>query len=367
MQPATWRRRPPRIWAPICRVPRECVRRGVFGVLQVGCQLSSFVHRPLAAVSLTGHDMFSLLWISVAAAPALNLTGNMKDRELHREICRSWDLPTNTTKAILLPLVRQHVGLAMPAEYVQPPRTLDASHGTAGCGLPATGGQYTLKVADPILGPIQRVYHLHVPTRYNKDAPTPLVIDFHAWGWDAESQLETSGVNQIADERTALVVYPEGYDDVVDPREEGSYSWNACGTTKWRNSTLGPTCQWIEDPSIPPADYPCHRSCQASVGCGQAGDEPVADGCDSSSCTDDTAFVMQLLDELEQNLCIDPRRIHATGMSNGTQSPLHSALSPPFPPVFLTSLVLARVRARVRACSLRRHNELRDSHRRFLQ
>jgi hypothetical protein len=37
----------------------------------------------------------------------------------------------------------------------------------------------------------------------------------------------------------------------------------------------------------------------------------------SSTCANDTLFVETLLDELEETLCIDRRRIHATGISNG--------------------------------------------------
>ena len=39
--------------------------------------------------------------------------------------------------------------------------------------------------------------------------------------------------------------------------------------------------------------------------------------CNWCTCHDDLAFIEQILDELEQNLCIDRNRIYATGMSNG--------------------------------------------------
>jgi poly(3-hydroxybutyrate) depolymerase len=90
-----------------------------------------------------------------------------------------------------------------------------------------------------------RRYHLHVPEGYAPSVPTPLVFDFHAYGWSATDQLETSGLNIVANRRTTIVAYPEGVDDVVCPAcDEGSYSWNACGATTWRQSALGPTCQW---------------------------------------------------------------------------------------------------------------------------
>lgn len=41
------------------------------------------------------------------------------------------------------------------------------------------------------------------------------------------------------------------------------------------------------------------------------------DTCSSSTCANDTLFVETLLDELESTLCIDRRRVHVTGISNG--------------------------------------------------
>lgn len=123
-------------------------------------------------------------------------------------------------------------------------------------------------------------------------------------------------MNSVADNRTVLVVYPDGLDDVVDPMQNGSKSWNSAGSTAWRSSALGPTCEWIDEPSVPKAGYPCMRTCQRAFGCDPDAPNEAA-GCDSSTCADDASFVGGLLDALEAALCVDRRRVHATGMSNG--------------------------------------------------
>jgi poly(3-hydroxybutyrate) depolymerase len=185
---------------------------------------------------------------------------------------------------------------------------------SAGCGgsgpVPSTG-RYSMRVEDPLLGWIDRPYEIHVPASYNHSVPTPLVLDMHAWGWDATSQRETNGMDSMSENYTYIMVYPEGEDDSF-PVGWGATSWNAVGTTTWRDSALGPTCQWYPDS----AEYPCHRSCQVKYGC----DDPSeygGSGCDCSSCTDDAAYILAVLEHLESELCVDRRRIHATGMSNG--------------------------------------------------
>ena len=202
----------------------------------------------------------------------------------------------------------------LPAAAAAPPRRPAAgAAGSPGCGRPPpASGVYTLPVVDPVLGPISRTYHLHVPEHYAPERRHMLVFDFHPWGWSAADQKEANGMDQIADERHAIVVHPEGLDDT--PAEDGSFSWNACGATTWRQSALGPTCQWATDPSVPNAGYPCHRSCQILHGCE---DEDNAAVCDCASCVDDAGFVLALLERMEELLCVDPLRIHATGYSNG--------------------------------------------------
>eukprot|EP01043_Picozoa_sp_COSAG02_P057708 COSAG02_NODE_7052_length_3208_cov_1.044709_5_plen_407_part_00 len=194
------------------------------------------------------------------------------------------------------------------------PRSAGNDNASPGCGQqPPASGVYEMPYIDPVLGDVTRTYHLHVPRDYDPTWLHSLVFDFHPWGWSAQEQREANGMDRVADLRSAIVVYPEGLDDT--PEADGSFSWNACGATTWRDSTLGPTCQWATDPSVPPAGYPCHRSCRLLHGC-EANDTEAA-ACDCASCADDDGFVLQLLERLEAQLCVDPMRIHASGYSNG--------------------------------------------------
>ena len=245
----------------------------------------------------------------------------MTDSQALAEVRRVWQLADSATDSSVRAEIRRRTLTQEPLPYARHP-TLHVPAASQGCGLtpPARGDELReLNVTDPTLGRVSRGYRLHLPEHYDADVPTPLIFDFHAWGWSSGDQLETTGMNKLADARTAIIVYPEGIDDVVCPDcDTGSFSWNACGATSWRDSSMGPTCQWELDPAIPPAGYPCHTSCAmlAEHGCDH-NDNRSAAGCDCATCADDGLFVEALLDVLEATLCIDTRRIHLTGMSNG--------------------------------------------------
>ncbi|MCC6299985.1 MAG: prolyl oligopeptidase family serine peptidase [Anaerolineales bacterium] len=114
---------------------------------------------------------------------------------------------------------------------------------------------------------IERTYILHVPASYDEDEPTPLVLAFHGGGGNAENQRRTSGFNDLADEKGFIVVYPNGSGRL----EDAILTWN------------GGTC------------------------CGYA----------STNQIDDVGFVRAVIAELQAEYNIDPKRIYATGMSNG--------------------------------------------------
>jgi polyhydroxybutyrate depolymerase len=116
-------------------------------------------------------------------------------------------------------------------------------------------------------GGLQRSYILHIPARYDDSQPIPLVFDFHGGGGNAESQMHVSGFNALADEKTFIVVYPNGSGLL----EDKILTWN------------GGTC------------------------CGYAVKHNI----------DDVGFIRALLVNIESSYKIDPRRIYATGLSNG--------------------------------------------------
>ena len=58
--------------------------------------------------------------------------------------------------------------------------------------LPNPGQSETvsISVTDPNLGEVERTFVIRLPSRYStdNDAETPLVLDFHGWHNDANSQ-----------------------------------------------------------------------------------------------------------------------------------------------------------------------------------
>ncbi len=108
---------------------------------------------------------------------------------------------------------------------------------------------------------VKRTAFLHVPASAKLDEPTPLVFNFHGYLGNGKQEADFSGMTPKSDEAGFILVYPDGTDS----------SWNAgdcCGAAVTNN-------------------------------------------------VDDVGFVRALVAELQTKLCIDPRRIYATGMSNG--------------------------------------------------
>lgn len=145
-----------------------------------------------------------------------------------------------------------------PAPPAPPPGGSSAS---APCsGKAALAGDLEWKVSS---GGRTRTVHVHVPTAYDATKPTPVVLNFHGFTSNALEQAGYSGMTRKADEARFIAVHPEG---VGSPQ-----SWNA-------------------------------GAC-----CGEAAESSV----------DDVAFVGAILDEVESKLCVDDKRVFATGMSNG--------------------------------------------------
>ncbi|MCA9246883.1 MAG: hypothetical protein KDA42_07195 [Planctomycetales bacterium] len=111
-----------------------------------------------------------------------------------------------------------------------------------------------------------RSYTVHVPPKYAREQPIPVVLVFHGGGSNVEQMIDYCGMNELADRESFLVVYPAG-----TGRVEGILTFN------------GGNC------------------------CGYAQRQNV----------DDVKFVAALLDDLATVARLDERRIYATGMSNG--------------------------------------------------
>jgi polyhydroxybutyrate depolymerase len=117
---------------------------------------------------------------------------------------------------------------------------------------------YTLQVDGE-----ERSYFVHVPPQYDGKKSFPVVLAFHGAETNGIIMAIHTGLNQKADEAGFIAVYPNG-----TGKSQLCLTWNV---------------GWPENPT---------RS-------------------------DDIAFVRKLLKDIESRAKVDPRRIYATGMSNG--------------------------------------------------
>jgi polyhydroxybutyrate depolymerase len=113
-----------------------------------------------------------------------------------------------------------------------------------------------------VVGGRTRSYSLHVPPSYDPGRPTPVVLALHPAAVNGAAMARLCGLNETADRHGFVAVYPNG---------TGSTPyflyWDAGGVRG--------------DPS------------------------------------DDVGFVAGLLDDLATAVHVDPKRVYATGMSNG--------------------------------------------------
>jgi polyhydroxybutyrate depolymerase len=111
-----------------------------------------------------------------------------------------------------------------------------------------------------------RSYLVHIPKSYDGTKAVPVVLAFHGGGSNAQVMVQFCGLNDKADQEGFIVVYPSG-----TGRLEKLLTFNA-------------------------------GNC-----CGYAMEQKV----------DDVAFTRALLDDLGKAAKVDPKRVYATGMSNG--------------------------------------------------
>lgn len=106
-------------------------------------------------------------------------------------------------------------------------------------------------------GGVARRYYLYVPSTWHRGRPAPLVLVFHGGGGRASGIAPHTGFSRLAEREGFVVAYPQGLGG----------RWN--------------------------------------------------DGRGYAATHDDVGFVRALLDTLGRELTIDPRRVYATGISNG--------------------------------------------------
>ena len=117
---------------------------------------------------------------------------------------------------------------------------------------------------------VPRLYRVHVPRSYREGAPTPLLVALHGGMGDMDRQADEATYGLVgASERYGFVaVFPNGFSRFPGGRFA---TWNA-------------------------------GRC-----CGPARDAGI----------DDVGFIRRVVADVERQVSIDPRRVYATGMSNG--------------------------------------------------
>ena len=126
---------------------------------------------------------------------------------------------------------------------------------------PLAAGDHTFTID---FGGHTRDYDLHIPKGAKAGVAVPLVLDLHGFTSDKFQQRLISGFLGESDAHGFVVAYPNGY----GPQR----SWDA-----------GPFC------------------------CGQASAEKL----------DDVGLAKAIVQQIASKVCIDPKRVYATGISNG--------------------------------------------------
>ena len=138
------------------------------------------------------------------------------------------------------------------------------SVGTGGSGAPGSCPANGWKPGDQTLmltfGGLARKYDVHIPASYTGATPVPLVMTIHGAHNTTAMVRSWSKMNTVSDQNGFIVVYPQGVD-----------CWNS-------GFTIG--------------------------GCAAA--------------PDDVGFLKAVVADVETNACIDPKRVYATGISNGS-------------------------------------------------
>jgi len=128
---------------------------------------------------------------------------------------------------------------------------------------PLGPGDYNRSVK---MGDVERTFVVHVPPKYDAKKPTPVVLVYHGAFTNAAITVLWTGLNAKADQAGFIAVYPNG---------------SGVGTTLFWNSGF----TRIKSKDRPPPD--------------------------------DVAFTAKLLDDLTTVVNVDPKRVYATGISNG--------------------------------------------------
>ena len=169
---------------------------------------------------------------------------------------------------------------------------------SAGCGKESPNFPGATSTMPIVVNVLDRIYLLHLPTDYDQNKPTSLVLNFHGYTDSAGGMESGTGMSYHADKYGYIVVYPQATH--FTSKSGLITSWNDL-TCNASPGPAGPICS--EDA----ASYAFPTDCGPDV----------SKECNWCTCNDDLGYVNLMLDELEADLCVDLNRVYATGMSNG--------------------------------------------------
>jgi polyhydroxybutyrate depolymerase len=117
---------------------------------------------------------------------------------------------------------------------------------------------------------LERQYRVHVPARYDASKPAPLLVALHGGGGSMELQADDSLYGQISKSESegAIAVFPNGFSRLPGGKLATWNAGNCCAAARDRN-------------------------------------------------VDDVGFIRAVVADVRSRWKVDPRRIYATGMSNG--------------------------------------------------
>lgn len=155
---------------------------------------------------------------------------------------------------VIVALATSGVVVAGPVAGASAPAKKVAAKASAGCGQSTiAAGEEKITTTS---GGVERWYFRHIPPAHDGEKPLPLVLDLHGYVEGASVHKAHSALGPFGDEKGFVTITPQGSGERVAMWDTG-----------------------LDSP--------------------------------------DMRFIGDLLDEVEQNLCIDERRVFVTGLSMG--------------------------------------------------
>jgi len=148
----------------------------------------------------------------------------------------------------------------------------------AGIKYPVATKGWLTSIALPTQEDSFRSYSIYVPSTWQTNVSSPLLIALHGLsGWDLQL-MDNTGFNNLAEANNFIVVYPNGTGEKLGDR----------GIRSWNGGKVG----WCTSGNCPPSQI---------------------------SKIDDVGYISKLIDDVSNRYLIDSKRVYLTGHSNGSQ------------------------------------------------